>query len=120
MFLSVSVNVFTRILKCYDICMEQHSFEKIELSEQAHELEKEYLDVLANDPDGASKKIVNFVHDILLKNHTKEELYDYEAYCVAASCSLIKQPEHFDLEGDESIVQFIKRLAKEADESKEK
>lgn len=94
--------------------MESHSIEKIEYSAQAQEFKKRYVEFVKKNPIAVSKSIFTFVHGILLENHTEEELHDYEAYCIAIGSTPDKQPGHFDLEGDESIVQFIERLAKEA------
>lgn len=100
--------------------MESHSIEKIEYSEQAQELQKKYLAILIKDPVGASEKVFHFAHNVLLQNHTKEELHDYEAYCIVIGSTPSKQPERFDLEGDESIVQFIEHIECDIEEPEEK
>lgn len=92
--------------------MESNSFEKIEYSEQAREFKERFIEIMNKNVISVSKKIFHFVHDILLKNHTEGELHDYEAYCIVIGSTPHKQPEHFDLEGDESIVQFINTLDK--------
>ncbi|MBI5913579.1 hypothetical protein HY839_04040 [Candidatus Azambacteria bacterium] len=49
-----------------------------------------------------------------------EELHNYEAYCIIVGSTPLAQPERFDLEGDESIEQFIERLESDIEEMEKK
>lgn len=54
------------------------------------------------------------------KTHSVEELHNYEAYCIIVGSTPLAQPERFDLEGDESIEQFIERLESDIEEMEKK
>lgn len=118
-FFLISVKCSTMYKNAMVSDMESNSFEKIEYSEQAQEFKKRYIELVGKDPIAVSKKIFTFVHGILLENHTEDELHDYEAYCIVIGSTPHKQPERFDLEGDESIVQFVEHLAEGTEEPKE-
>lgn len=96
--------------------MESPSFEKIEFSEEAKRFKESFRAVLDKDPGLVAEKIAKFVRGTLWKTHTPEELHEYEAYCIIVGSTPLVQPEHFDLEGDESIVQFVERLENEIEE----
>ncbi len=97
--------------------MESSSFEKIEFGEEANELRKRIKPLMYKDV--TRDKIVAFARE-LQEKHSTEELHNYEAYCALVGSTPMKQPEHFDLLDDESIVQYIERLENEIEEPEEK
>ena len=98
--------------------MESPSFEKIEFSEESEEFKKKFRAVLEKDVGLVADRGAKFVRGTLWKAHSVEDLHNYEAYCVLISSTPLKQPEHFDLEGDESIVRFIDGIAEEVESKK--
>lgn len=97
--------------------MESPSFEKIEFSEEAKELRKRKKPLMYKED--ARNKMALFTRELQERNSI-EDLHNYEAYCVLAGSTPPKKPEHFDLEGDESIVQFVERLENEIEKPEEK
>lgn len=88
-------------------------------SAEAEELRTRLKDLLRREnKHTAINGIAEFAH-ALREKYSAEELHDYEAYCVLSGSTPIKQPEHFDLEGDEPIVRFIEGL-EGVEEPKEK
>lgn len=56
--------------------------------------------------------IAEFAH-ALREKYSAEELHNYTAYCILIGSTPREEPDHFDFEGDESIVRFIDTLAEE-------
>lgn len=97
--------------------MESPKFEKIEYSEEAEELRKRKKPLMYKE--GARNKIAFFTKE-LQERHSIEELHNYEAYCVLAGSTPPEKPEYFDLEDEESIVQFMDALEREFENTDEK
>lgn len=97
--------------------METPRYEQIEYSEEAEELRKRKKPMMYKEE--ARNKMAFFTQE-LQERHSIEELHNYEAYCVLAGSTPPKKPEHFDLEGDDSIVAFIDALDAKMESENEK
>lgn len=91
----------------------EKKFESAEWSEEGKEFEKKFLAIFHKDRIEISKKVAGFVRGMLWNKYNREDLDNYEAYHIVIRSTLIKKPEYFDLEGDDSIVHFIDTLAEE-------
>ena len=96
--------------------MESPSFEKIDFKEQAHELRERLKSMMYQEEK--RNKIWAFTRELQTR-HSIDELHDYEAYCALAGSTPLKEPEYFDLPGNDSIIQFVENLENEIEEKKE-
>ena len=88
-------------------------------SAEAEKLRERFSKLIEKDAMNTMNKLSIFAQE-LRKRYSPNELHNYEAYCVAVGSTPQKQPEYFDFEGDESIVQFIEHLESKLEKLEEK
>lgn len=82
-------------------------------SEGAHDLREKIRGLLRHERKlEAINRIAEFAHE-LREKYSADDLHDFEAYCVLAGSTPLHKPEHFDLEGEDSVVAFIESLERE-------
>lgn len=76
--------------------------------------------IIKKDRIVINDRIADFVQNTLWKRPDRDDLLNYEAYHVIVGSTPQEKLDLFDLEGDESIVQFIERLENEVEGPEEK